>query len=252
MQFDVTADAYDRFMGRYSTVLSPSFADFAGVRAGQRALDVGCGPGALTAELVARLGADSVAAVDPSAPFVEAAMTRHPRVDVQRSSADELPHPDDAFDVALAQLVVHFLPDPVAGLVEMARVTRAGGVVAACVWDFAGDRAPISAFWRAARDADPDVRAESGFAGARAGHLTELFTASGLSNVEEAALSVSVEHGSFDEWWGPFELGVGPVGAYVAALRTEERSTLRERCRALLPPAPFTLTAVAWATRGEP
>ena len=252
MTFDVPADAYDRFMGRYSTVLSPSFADFAGVRAGQRALDVGCGPGALTAELVARLGEDFVAAVDPSEPFVEAASTRHPGVDVRRSSADELPHPDDAFDVTLAQLVVHFLPDPVAGLVEMARVTRAGGVVAACVWDFAGDRTPISAFWRAARDVDPDVRDESDLSGARAGHLTELFTASGLSSVEEAALSVSTEHGSFDEWWVPFELGVGPAGAYVAALDAEERSALRERCRALLPPPPFTLNAAVWAARGEP
>jgi SAM-dependent methyltransferase len=251
VSFDVAADSYDRFMGRYSTVLAPSFADFAGVRREQRALDVGCGPGALTTELVARLGADSVAAVDPSEPFVEAAKARHPGVDVRRASADALPHSDTAFDVTLAQLVVHFLPDPVAGLVEMARVTRSGGVVAACVWDFAGDRAPISAFWRAARDGDPDVRDESDLSGARAGHLTDLFAAAGLSDVEETALPVSVEHATFDEWWAPFELGVGPAGAYVAALDGEERVALRERCRGLLPPAPFTLVAAVWAARGS-
>jgi SAM-dependent methyltransferase len=250
VSFDVAADSYDRFMGRYSTVLAPSFADFAGVRREQRALDVGCGPGALTTELAARLGAVSVAAVDPSEPFVEAARARHPGVDVRRASADALPHPDASFDVTLAQLVVHFLPDPVAGLVEMARVTSSGGVVAACVWDFAGDRAPISAFWRAARDGDPDVKDESDFSGARAGHLTDLFAAAGLSDVEETALPVSVEHGTFDEWWAPFELGVGPAGAYVAALNEEERAALRERCRGLLPSAPFTLTAAVWAARG--
>ena len=251
MSFDVAADSYDRFMGRYSTVLAPSFADFAGVRREQRALDVGCGPGALTTELVARLGADSVAAVDPSEPFVEAARARHPGVDVRRASADAVPYSDAAFDVTMAQLVVHFLPEPVAGLVEMARVTRSGGVVAACVWDFAGDRAPISAFWRAARDGDPGVRDESDLSGARTGHLTDLFAAAGLSDVEETALAVPVEHATFDEWWAPFELGVGPAGAYVAARGGEERVALRERCRGLLPPAPFTLVAAVWAARGS-
>jgi SAM-dependent methyltransferase len=193
-----------------------------------------------------------VAAIDPSEPFVEAAKARHPGVDVRRASADALPHADAAFDVTMAQLVVHFLQDPVAGLVEMARVTRPGAIVAACVWDFAGDRAPISAFWRAARDGDPDVRDESDLPGARAGHLTELFVASGLSNVEETELPVSVEHGSFDEWWAPFELGVGPAGAHVASLDVEERAALRERCRVLIPSAPFTLAAAVWAARGSP
>src|SRR5512134_3852934 len=113
-------------MGRFSMQLSAQFADLAGVEAGQRALDVGSGPGALTAELVRRLGPEAVAAVDPSEPFVEAARARHPGVDVQLAPAEELPHGDDDFDAALAQLVVHFMADPVAGLAEMARVTRSG------------------------------------------------------------------------------------------------------------------------------
>ena len=251
MSFDVAADAYDRFMGRYSRVLSPAFAEFAGVRAGQRVLDVGCGPGALTTELVHRLGPESVAAVDPSEPFVAAASARHPRVDVRRSSAEDIPHPDDAFDVAMAQLVVHFMRDPVAGLAEMARVTRPGGVVAACVWDFAGERAPISAFWQAAREGDPGVHDESDFAGAWEGHLGELCEAAGLREVAETALLASVEHESFDDWWEPFELWVGPAGAYLDSLSPPERAALRERCRAILPPPPFTLSAAAWAARGN-
>jgi len=252
VSFDVAADSYDRFMGRYSTLLAPAFADFADVRAGQRALDVGCGPGALTAELVARLGKDSVAAVDPSESFVAAAATRLRGVDVRRSSAEDIPHPDDAFDVTMAQLVVHFMPDPIAGLAEMARVTRPGGVVAACVWDFAGDRSPISAFWQAARDIDADVRDESELPGARAGHLSDLFEVVGLRDIRETELFASIELPTFEDWWEPFQLGVGPAGAYVGTLGEGERAALRARCMEILVGEPFSVTAVAWAARGSP
>jgi SAM-dependent methyltransferase len=248
--FDVGADAYDRFVGRYSVPLAPQLADFAGVAAGQRVLDVGCGPGALTTELVGRLGPAAVTAVDPSEPFVAAARERHPGVSVGRAAAEELPFADEAFDAALAQLVVQFMADPVAGLLEMARVTRKDGVVAACVWDHAGGQGPLSVFWEAARELDPDVEDESERAGTRQGHLAELFQAAGLREIEESALSVRVEHPSFEDWWEPFTLGVGPAGAYAAGLDPERQAQLRERCRELLPAAPFTPPARAWAARG--
>jgi ubiquinone/menaquinone biosynthesis C-methylase UbiE len=250
MSFEVAPEAYDRFMGRYSLLLSPQLADLAGVRGQQRVLDVGCGPGALTAELVTRLGPAAVAAVDPSEPFVVAARARNPGVDVRQASAEHLPFPDQAFDAALAQLVVHFMADPIAGLAEMARVIRRDGVVAACVWDHAGGQGPLSVFWQAARELDPAVHDESQLAGARQGHLAELFEAAGLREIEETALSASVEHSSFEEWWEPYTGGVGPAGAYVANLDSERQAQLRERCRSLLPIAPFVLTARAWATRG--
>jgi len=250
MSFAVAADAYDRFMGRYSVPLSPQLADLAGVTPGDRVLDVGCGPGALTAELAARLGPDAVVAVDPSEPFVAAARERNPGVDVRRASAEELPFADGAFDAAIAQLVVHFMRDPVAGLAEMARVTRPGGVVAACVWDHAGGRGPLSVFWEAAHALDPGVPDESRLPGAREGHLFALFEAAGLTGIEERTLVVAVEHPSFEEWWEPYTLGVGPAGAYAAGLEPARQAELRERCRAALPPAPFVLEARAWATRG--
>lgn len=250
MSFQVAADAYDRFMGRYSRLLAPQLADLAGVQAGQRALDVGSGPGALTAELVSRLGAASVVAVDPSEPFVEAARARHPGVEVHLASAEELPFAADAFDASLAQLVVHFMADPVAGLAEMGRVTRPGGVVTACVWDFAGGGAPLSLFWDAARELDPAVVDESRLAGARQGHLTELFAAAGLRRIEEVAISIEREHASFDEWWEPYTGGVGPAGAYVQTLGPERQRELRDRCRALLPNGSFVLVSRAWAARG--
>lgn len=250
MSFDVAADAYDRYMGRYSRLLSAQLADLAGVRDGQRVLDVGCGPGALTAELAARVGPAAVAAVDPSESFVAAARARNAGVDVRRASAEQIPFEDGAFDAALAQLVVHFMSDPVAGLAEMARVTRPDGIVAACVWDHGGGQGPVSLFWQAARELDPAVEDESDLAGARAGHLAELFEAAGLRYIEETTLSADLEHPGFEEWWSPFTQGVGPGGSYVASLDPQAQAALRERCRAVLPDGPFTLTARAWAARG--
>ena len=237
-------------MGRYSKQLSPQLADLADVRGGQRVLDVGCGPGALTAELVRRLGPEAVSAVDPSEPFVAAARARNPGVDVHLASAEQLPFAEGTFDATLAQLVVHFMSDPVAGLAEMARVTRQGGVVAACVWDHGGGRGPLSVFWEAARALDPATTDESMLAGARRGQLSELFEVAGLRNIQETAISASFEHPSFEEWWQPFTLGVGPAGAYTVSLDAERQAELREKCRSLLPPAPFVLTAQAWAARG--
>ena len=250
MGFDVAAEAYDRFMGRYSSKLASTFVDFAVVAEG-RVLDVGCGPGALTGELTRRRGPDAVVAVDPSEPFVEATRARHPGVDVRRASAEELPFPDDSFDAALAQLVVHFMADPVKGLGEMRRVTRADGVVAACVWDHSSDRGPLSLYWQAARDLDPDVSDESYLAGTGEGELTELFEKAGLREVEDVALSVAVEHPTFEEWWEPYTLGVGPAGAYIAGLAPEAREELRENCRARLPAPPFTISASAWSARSR-
>lgn len=250
MTFDVAAEAYDAYMGAWSIPLSSQLADLALVRPGDRVVDVGCGPGSLTGELVARLGADAVAAADPSEPFVAAARARYPGVDVRLASAEDLPYPDGAFDVVLAQLVVHFMTDPVGGIREMARVTRPGGRVAACVWDFAGGRGPLGPFWAVAHEVVADLVDESGLAGARQGHLVELFTAAGLRDVVEAELRVQRAYPSFEEWWQPFTRGVGPGGAFVAGLDPDDVVELRERCRAALPEGAFTLSAVAWAARG--
>jgi SAM-dependent methyltransferase len=251
MSFEVAAEAYDRFMGRYSRGLSPQLADLARIGPGLRVLDVGCGPGALVGELVERVGAGRVAAVDPSEPFVDAARQRHPGVDVRQAAAERLPFADYTFDGALAQLVVHFMKEPIVGLSEMARVTQAGGVVAACVWDHASDGGPLGAFWRAARELDPAVHDESGLAGVREGHLVELFQATGLlMSIERATLVVRVEHPTFQEWWDPFTRGVGPAGSYVASLDADRRDALRARCRAALPTEPFIIAARAWAARG--
>lgn len=234
-------------MGRYADPLAVKFADLTEVEPGERAVDVGCGPGALTAELVRRLGSGAVSAIDPSRSFVAEVRSRLPGVQVETGVAEELPFAGDSFDAALAQLVVHFMTDPVAGLSEMARVTRPGGRVAACTWDQSHVGSPMAMFYQAVHDLDPDATDESALAGAREGHLVELFSTAGLRDIQPSVLTVTAHFESFDEWWHPYTLSVGRAGAYVAALGDERRTALRERCAELAPTAPFDVVASAWA-----
>jgi SAM-dependent methyltransferase len=244
------ADAYDRFMGRFSRPLAKPFTDFAGLPLHGRVLDVGCGPGALTAELASRAGPERVTAVDPSEEYVAALRGRQPGVGVIRAPAEDLPFEESRFAATLAQLVVNVMDDPVAGLREMARVTRDGGIVAACVWDFT-DGGPIGPFWAAAQALDPGVEAGSVCPGSRAGHLADLFRAAGISDVVDGAVTVDVEHPAFEDWWEPFTLGdVAPSAAYVAGLAPDRRTALRELCRERLPEPPFVVSAKAWVARG--
>jgi SAM-dependent methyltransferase len=251
VSFEVAADAYGRFMGVYARPLAVRFADFAGVGAGGDALDVGCGPGTLTAELVRRLGAGAVSAIDPSESFVRATAERFPGVAVRLGSAERLPYDDGRFGTTLAQLVVHFMTDPVAGMREMSRVTRPGGTLAACVWDHAAGTGPLSVFWDAAAELDPAQQGEAQLPGSREGHLVELAEAAGWAGVEPASLTVEVPFDSLEAWWSRFLLGVGPAGAYVAGLDQPHRDALRDACARRLPRAPFTHSATAWTVRGS-
>ena len=244
------AAAYDAFMGRYSGPLATRFADFALISTGLQVLDVGCGTGMLTGELVRRLGADAVSAVDPSPPFVASIQERYPGVDVQQAPAEQLPFEAERFDAALAQLVVHFMADPVAGLTEMRRVTKPGGVVAACVWDHAGGQGPLSEFWRCVHIVDPNAVDESARAGAREGQLAEFLTFAGLHDITDDMLAIEVEHPTFEDWWEPYTRGVGPPGAYIETRSRDQRTALEEVCRRELGDGPFTVRAGAWAARG--
>jgi SAM-dependent methyltransferase len=249
MTFDVAADAYTRFMGRFSEPLAVEFAALLDLREGDRALDVGCGPGALTAVLVDRLGQAAVSATDPSAPFVESVRSRFPLVDCRPGSAEELPFESDVFDACAAQLVVHFMSDPVRGIREMARVTRAGGTVAANVWDFAGGGGPLAPFDAARRSLDVHVDTLPR-QGTLEGDLERMFTEAGLADVRGSVATVEVPFASFEEWWEPFTLGVGPVGEYVDSLAPAGVAELRRACAEWLPSGGFSTVASAWVAIG--
>ena len=255
--FRVPANAYERFVGRYSPALAGELIAFAGVSPGMRALDVGCGPGPLTAALADLLGAENVAAADPSEPFVEACRARVPGAEVVVASAEALPFADDAFDAALSQLVVNFMEDAELGVREMARVTRPGGIVASCVWDYAGEMTLLRTFWDAAREVAPERAAarDEGVAmrWAGEGDLAELWRSVGLEGVRFDALVVRAEYEDFEDLWWPLPTGVGPAGAFAKSLDEERRGQLRETLRQRLGvgEGPFELSARAWAVAGQ-
>lgn len=245
--FRVTGDAYDFFMGRWSRQLAPALAEAAGIAAGYRVLDVGCGPGALTGVLVDLVGAGSVAACDPSPSFVAACHERHPGVDVQQASAEDLPWPDRAFDAVLAQLVLNFVPDQTAAVAEIGRVLRPGGTLATAVWDYGEGMQMLRHFWDAARvirsDA-PDEAHPTALGGA--GELAALLTAAGFEAVTEGTLRVESTYADGAEVWQGFLAGVGPAGAWCLSLPDEEREELRREFLGRLPDlGPVTLSAVA-------
>jgi ubiquinone/menaquinone biosynthesis C-methylase UbiE len=243
--FDVSEAAYDKFMGRYSVRLAPVFADFAGVEAGQRVLDVGAGTGALAAEL-ARRELD-VAAVEPAPTFVAALRARLPSVDVRQAGAEDLPWPDASFDAALAQLVVTFMSNALAGVAEMRRVVRPGGVVAVCMWDREGMEM-LGAVNRTQRALDPNRPTPEQLTLYRTREELESLVGEGA---QTELLEVESEYAGFDELWGTVVDGAGPAGAWAKSLDDEQRAAAREEMYRQVgsPSGTFTLTGRAWAVR---
>jgi ubiquinone/menaquinone biosynthesis C-methylase UbiE len=251
--FASSAEQYDRFMGRYTRSLAPAFAEAAGVASGMRVLDVGCGPGGLTNELVQRVGPEHVGAIDPTPQFAAACRERHPGADVREGVAEALPWPDGAFDATLCSLVVAFMSDADQGVREMSRVTRAGGVVAACMWDIAGGgMTMLRTFWAAARELDPELAGERNRPGVTRGDLGERFRRAGLQDVVEGELEARADYADFDDFWAPFTFAVGPAGEYLASLPADRQARLRDICETAVPSGPFSLGARAWFARGTP
>ena len=246
-----SADAYEGFMGRYSRQLATPFADFAGLEPGMRVLDVGAGTGALTEELIARVGAGLVAAAEPSPDYSAALRARYPDVDARQVPAEELPWPDGSFDLTLAQLVVSFMRDAPQGARELARVLRPGGVAATCMWELDGmdmTNAMREVRHRLASDEDPQVATAFRSEGA----LRELFEGAGLAEVETTVIEVSVTYASVDEVWEPAIRVGGPGGPAVDRFSSEQLEHGRSIFVSTIgsPTGSFTLRGRAAAVRG--
>jgi SAM-dependent methyltransferase len=248
--FSGSGDAYDRFMGRYSTQLAVRFADFAGVRPPQRALDVGAGTGALTQELVARLGEQSVAAAEPSPDYASTLRERFPGLDVREAPAEELPWEDGSFDATLAQLVVVFLNDVPQAVRELTRVTRPGGVVATTMWELEGVEM-MNALGELRRRLAPGGFTPSAEYRDEAS-LNGLFEAVGLRDVETTRIDVAVSYETVDELWKPAIHVGGPGGPAVDSFTPEQLTQGRVIFEEALgnPTGRFELSGRAAAVRG--
>ena len=253
------AEAYERFMGRWSRRLAPLLVDFAGVPDGARVLDVGSGTGALASAIAKRNGRSHIVGIDPSREFIAHATSRNPfpdRASFQVGDAQQLSFPDAAFDACLALLVFNFIPDPKKALLELRRVTKAGGVIAAANWDYAEGMRMLRVFFDAARSVDPAGKVdESRMPLCRAGELSELWSQAGLRNIREQPLEITMRFQSFGDYWEPFLLGQGPSGAYARSLNRDRLQALRDAVKQRLSLSdegrPFALTARAWAATGS-
>ena len=251
MSFEVAADRYDRYIGRYSRPLGPRLIEFAGVTAGP-VLDVGCGPGSLTLALAERFGASNVAGIDTSEAFVGAARQRVPGADIRRASAEALPFADHTFQAALSQLVLSFVAVPARMAREMARVVAAGGVVAACTFESKGF-ALVKTFWDAALRFDPAAPDDASLPFRTLSELVLLFGQAGFRDVETDVIEVSADYADFADLWAPFAFGIGPAGSYFLAQPEDRRQRIRDAYFELLgaPNGAFTLPARVIAVRGR-
>src|SRR5215213_1926028 len=254
------AEAYERFMGRWSRRLAPPLIRFAGLANGERVLDVGCGTGSLTFALPQAVEVGEVAAIDYSPVFVEEAQRRNtdPRITIAQGDACAIPFPDGRFDRALALLVLHFVPEADKAVAEMRRVVRPGGVVGATVWDHLGGMSNMRMVWDTLAAADEEARRRRGRycfqPMMRPGEMRQSFVAQGLSEVAETSLLIRMEYENFADFWEPIAAGEGPIGQYVAGLDPERRAKADEAVRAAYeagePDGPRSFAAVAWACRG--
>jgi SAM-dependent methyltransferase len=253
MDFSMPGADYDRFMGRYSARLAPLFADFAGIGAGMRVLDVGSGPGALTGELVRRVGAAEVAGIEPSPSFFESSRARVPESDLRSGSAETLPWTDQRFDAALSQLVLSFVTDADRVAAEMRRVVRQGGTVAACMWLEGPGMQMGHVFWEAAASLEPALAHRSGSPFRKHGEIAALWRRAGLREIAESVLEVRVAYRDFDDFWQPMRHAAGSLGTYVKSISDERRDAIREVCRERLgrPTNTFELSGRACAVRGR-
>ena len=250
---------YESFMGRWSRILAPKFIAFAGVKNGDRVLDVGTGTGSVASTVEASMPASEIVGIDPSPGFIAAAQknAKSTRSRFEVGDAQALKLKDASFDRTLSLLVLNFIPDHNKATAEMRRVTRAQGVVGACVWDYDAGMQMLRFFWDEAIALDPAIepKDERHRKLSRQGQLGDLWRKAGLVEIHEAPLVIDQRYASFEDYWGSFRTGAGPGGAYVVSLPEDRRRQLELRMRKRLlgdrEDGQFTLTSRAWCVRGD-
>lgn len=252
--------AYHVFLGRWTERLADALLGMLEIPPDGALLDVGCGTGSLAFAMAKRWPGRQVKGVDIAEPYVAFArahaVSGQPAFDI--ADVCSLPYGDGAFAAAIAQLVLNFIPDPAAALVEMRRVIRPQGLIAATVWDFRGGLVYQRMFWDTATVLDPNAarvrdRLFSATLALPDG-VPKLFAQAGLSAVRLQSVTIRMDYASFEDYWEPLHGGQGPVGVYVAQLEPELRGRIADAVRLAYlsgaPDGPRSLTATAWLTTG--
>ena len=253
-----SALAYDAFMGRWSKLVAHDFLAWLSVPPHSRWLDVGCGTGALVSAILQSASPSEVWGIDPSEEYITYARTKLPqnRCHLLVADAQALPPEFSGFDATVSGLALNLVPDPIAAVAEMMRVTCQDGLVAAYVWDFASGMQLLRYLWDAAIKLDPaaeELDQGKCFPICHPDRLRVLFTEAGVSAVEVRALEVPTIFRDLDDYWTPLLTGHGRAPGYVMSLGAEQRSRLRDGIQEVLPTHPdgsIHLTARAWAVRG--
>jgi SAM-dependent methyltransferase len=254
------ADAYERFMGRWSRLIAPLFVEFAGIDDFGKVLDVGSGTGSLATAILKLKPNCSVLGIDPSGEYVAYALSHNAfgaRATFEVGDALKMRFGDATFENSLSLLVFNFIADPLKALLEVRRVTKANGRIAAAVWDYGGGMRMLRVFWDAAVSIDPNAEArdEKRMPLCRAGELAKLWDQGRLRNVEERSLEITTRFESFSDYWDAFLLKQGPAGTYAASLDRNRlrmlRSEVRRRIGVYSEDQAFNLPARAWAVRGN-
>jgi SAM-dependent methyltransferase len=247
---------YERLMGRWSRLVGQDFLDWLALPKGLRCIDVGCGNGAFTEELIAHSAPAEVVGIDPSDGQLAHARSRPEArlAKFQTGDAQALPFADRSFDAALMALVISFVPDPAKAVREMARVTRPGGMVATYMWDAAGGGIPVEPIHEAMRSLGLEAPHPPGLTVARQDSMQALWQQAGLASVETRVIRIEVSFSGFDDFWDSNNVPVGPAGQAIHRLSPEMRDKLKAQLRQQLPAGPdgrIVYEAFANAVKGR-
>lgn len=235
IRFDDGA-AYERYMGRWSRLAGQTFLDWLAPKSGLRWLDIGCGNGAFTELIVERCAPVSVDGIDPSAEQLAFARSQPAARIAQYSQGDAmaLPFPADSFDIAVMPLVIFFVPEPMKGVAEMARVVRPGGIAAAYAWDLPGGSFPYHTLQVEMREMGIAVPAPPSPDASRIDTLRDLWAGAGLEAIETRKITVQCTFTDIDDYWATI-LGGPSVASKLSAMTSADLAHLKARMREILP-----------------